>query len=236
MDRTPLKEALKKAQLIVAAHGMVRYMPQYSKNSLSNLVDDADRLTYEFLLHPQKSSYNNDNFSCTLCIVYNCERDDEREGGIYRDYNRRVSIRTGTSDMTLAGIKIRENMIASLTMLVEMIETVIPQRLTVTVMSPEDLREKRQREHEQSIASKIFNVVGKDAVKNLRVEGRPRITRLPDNYAEVNGSMPDIGRYRFEQIRYVNRHGQIKDRAGFIFSVNKSHDGSYTMLKIWRVS
>lgn len=236
MDRIPLKEALEKAQLVVASHGMMNYMPQYSKNSLSNSVEGIDRLTYEYLLHPSKSSYNNDNFSCTLCIAYNCERDEERAGGIYRDYNSRVSIRMGTGDMTLAGIKIRENMIASLTMLMEMIEIAIPKRLTVTVMSPEDLREKRQREHEQTIASKIFSVVGKSAVKNLRVGGRPRTIRLPDNYAETNGSMPDVGRYRFDQIRYVNRHGQIKDRATFIFSVSKSYDGSYTMLKIWRTA
>lgn len=236
MDRIPLKEALEKARLVVASHGMVNYMPQYSKNSLSNSADGIDRLTYEFLLYPNKSSYNNDNFSCTLCIAYNCEREEERDGGIYQDYNSRVSIRMGNGDMTLSGIKIRENMIASLTMLMEMIETIIPKRLTITVMSPDDLREKRQREHEQSIASQIFDVVGKDAVKNLRVNGKPRTTRLPDKYAEINGTMPDVGRYRFNQIRYRNRHGHITDRAGFIFSISKSYDGSYTMLKIWRVS
>ena len=236
MDKTPLKEALEKAQLIVASHGMTNYMPKYSKSSLTNIVGDVDRLTFDFQLYPEKSSYDSNNFSCSLCIAYNYQRDEEREGGIYRDYAARVSIRLGSIDATLKTIAVRENMISTLTMLIEMIEAVIPPRITVTVMSPEDLKSKRQREHEQKIASQVFDTLGKDSVKNLRVNGKPKITRITEKYVEYYGSMPEPGRYRFNQIRYVNRRGVVKDQATFMFEVIKSYDGSSHMLKAWRLS
>lgn len=236
MNRTQIKEALEKARLVIASHGMVAHMPTYFKSSLMNPVSDyADSLSYEFYLDPNKSGYASDNYSCALNVFYRSAADVERDGGIYRDSKLRVTIRIGSADVTVHQLTARENMVASLGMLAQMIEATIPKTLTTTVMTPEALKEKRQIEHEQKVAAKIFEIIGKDAVKNLRTGGKSRLIRIPEKYAETWGAMPEPGRYRFDQVRYTNRRGQIKDRAGYVFVVSKGYDDSYN-LRSTRVS
>lgn len=236
MNRTQIKEALEKARLVIASHGMVAHMPSYFKSSLMNPVSDStDRLSYEFYLDPNKSGYSSDNYNCALNILYYSASDVERDGGIYRDSKLRVTIRIGSAEVYVQQLTARENMVASLAMLAQMIEATLPQSITTTVVSPEALKERRQLEHEQNIAEKIFRITGKDAVNNLRTGGKSRLIRIPEKYAEIHGAMPDPGRYRFDQVRYINRRGQIKDRAGYVFVVSKGYDDSYN-LRSTRVS
>jgi len=158
-----------------------------------------------------------------------------RDGGIYRDSKLRVTIRIGSADVSVRELTVRENMVASLGMLAQMIEATIPKSLTTTVLTPEALKEKRQIAHEQNVAEKIFRIIGKDSVKNLRTGGKSRLSPLPEKYAETFGEMPEPGHYRFDQVRYVNRRGHVKDRAGYIFIVSKGYEDSYN-LRATRVS
>lgn len=236
MDRTPIKEALQKAQLIIAAHGMVSYMPNYVKSSLSNPVgDQTDRLNYEFYIDPNKPGYSAGNYNCALSVHYSSLQEEERDGGIYRDYKACVMIRVGSADLYLSQLARRENMISSLAMLASIVEASIPKNITLTVMSPEVLKEKKQQAHEQKISEQIYNIIGKESIKNLRTGGRSKCTRISEKYSEVYGSMPDVGRYRFSQIRAVDRRGRAKVQACFVFIVDKMRDDSYS-LKAYRTS
>ncbi|MBM3194144.1 MAG: hypothetical protein FJZ60_00085 [Chlamydiae bacterium] len=220
MDRSPIREALEKAKLIISSHGMVRHMPSYVKSSLANLVaDSAERVSYEFYLYPKKTGYSPGNYNCALSVWYSSGQDVEREGGVYRDYAPLVMVRIGSAELSYAELQLRENMISSLAMLAELLETALPQKITLTVMTPEVLKQKKQSEHEQLVASQIFDVVGKESVSNLRKGGRPKLTRIPDRYSEVYRSMPEPGHYRFSHARRYDRYGHVKDRAEFVFVV-----------------
>jgi hypothetical protein len=236
MDRTPIKEALEKARLIIASHGMISHMPSYIKSSLANPLNHLiEKISYEFYLDPLQPGYSMNNYNCALNVCYIPNNDEERDGGIYKDFNVRVSIRIGSADLRLQEILARENMISSLTLLGSMIESSIPKKITLMVMSPEDLKEKRKRTFEQQVAEQIFTVLGKESVRNLRKGGKPRHSRIPEKYSEVYGSMPEPGRYRYSQIRAHDRHGHVKNRVEFVFIVNKSFNDFYT-LKAYRVA
>lgn len=235
MERTKIKEALEKAQLIVASHGMVNYMPTHAKAALTQPINEYnDRISFDFFLNPKRAGYSSDNYTCSISVLYAYHSDVERDGGIYRDHTSRVSLRLGGGDVSLEQLEQRENMIQSLKMLMEMIAVSIPKSFVETVMTPDALKEKRQLQHEQTVASRIFDAVGKDAIKNLRTNGKPKVSLIPANYAETHGEMPEQGRYRFDHVKAVNRRGQVRDRAGFIFVVKKT-DERY-ILRAFRVS
>jgi hypothetical protein len=225
----PLKEALQKAKLFVASHGLVNHMTAYSKSALGyELSNDETCLSFDYALDPNKSLYSSDNFCCTLNICYWSPRGPiERDGGVYSDYHLKITIRMNSFELTLEKINSRENMISSISMLAGMIESTIPKTITITVTTHEELCEKRQIAHEQFVASRLYEVIGKELVRNLRVGGNPKILRIPDKFVEIYGKMPDLGLYHYDQIRYRNRRGQIKARAGFILTVNKNSDDSY---------
>ncbi len=230
MNLAGIKEALEKARLIVASHGMVNYMPQYARSLLTSyILDYQDSMSFEFFLDPQKTGYSSDNFTCTLNVRYSYDKDVERDGGVYRDYRSRVSLRISSCDLNMEALAKREQMVESLKMLVEMIESVVPKVIVGTVMTPEDLREKRQLAHEQKVAEQIFSVLGKDCIRNARTNGKPKTTVIPESFVNVYGMMPAPGRYRYDHVKYRTRSGNITDRAKYIFSVSKTYNESYVL-------
>lgn len=230
MDLSGIKEALEKARLIVASHGMVNYMPQYARSSLTSyILDYQESVSFEFFLDPQKTGYSSDNFNCTLNVRYLYDKDVERDGGIYRDYRSRVSIRISSCDLTLEALTKRERMVESLKMLAEMVDSAVPKVIIGTIMSPEDLREKRQLAYEQKVAEQIFSILGKDCIRNVRTNGKPKTTVIPESFVNAYGTMPSPGRYRYDHVKYRTRSGNITDRAKYIFSVSKSYDESYVL-------
>ena len=56
MDLTPIKESLRNARLIVAARGMVNYIPNHSKVALSNSI--ADYSATQYIFHVEQSLYS----------------------------------------------------------------------------------------------------------------------------------------------------------------------------------
>lgn len=238
MDNASISEALERARIIISSHGMMAHMPSYYRSILAQSVGSLHGTTclqYEFLLDPKKSSYNDENHSCVLIVRYDGDNTVERDGGVYRDLVLKVSIRNASSIVTTASAPARENMLNSMLMLCEMIESALPSELTLTVKSPEVLTEERKVAHEQLVSSRIEYAVGKESLKNLRVGGRPRVVRIPDSYAEMHGSMPEPGRYRYDQVRRSDRRGRVKDRAEFLFVVSTTLDGA-TLLKAFRTS
>lgn len=227
MDKTPIKEALEKARLIIASHGMVSHMPGYSRDYLGRPVeDDTYSLQYDFLFDPTQPSYSGNNFSCSIVVSFSSTSEIERNGGIYRDYKSRVVVRANSVEMAPKMFRVRENMVASLLMLCEMIEGVLPKELTVTVFSPEEHAERKQLTKEQEIGRRIYNIIGSECVKNLRTGGRAKLTRIPNRYAEVWESMPELGQYRFHTARWSRRDGE-KDKKNYVFNVMKHDEDSY---------
>jgi len=235
MDRSPVKDALEKSRLIISSHGMVNYMPDYAKNSLMNPINEASSgLTFDFCLYPKKSIYDSNNCNCSLVVNYSSSGDIERDNGIYRDYICSVFVRMSSSELTLQMLKKRENMIELLFMLIEMIESIIPKKLTLTVTTPEQLKENKKIHHEQIISEQIFSIAGKNSILNLRKGGKSKTTLLSQKYAEVYGSMPAPGKYRFKHIKNVNRKGKITDQADIVFVVQSPDDR--TIIKAYRVA
>lgn len=227
MSKTLIKDALEKARLIVSSHGLVNHMPTYSRDFLGRPVEnDASNLQFDFLLDPKRPSYAGDNFSCTILVYYGTSGDIERDGGIYRDYKSKVVVRANSVEMTPSMFRVRENMVASLLMLCEMIDDAIPKQIMVTVFSAEELAQRKQLAQEQETARRIYNVVGKECIKNLRVGKRPKLTRIPNRYAEVWERMPELGQYRFYIAHWSRRNGE-KDRKNYVFNVMKHDEDSY---------
>lgn len=220
MDYTPITEALEKARLIISAHGLVKHMPDYSKKDLGQPVNtNHSALRYEFLLDPTISSYSSENYSATFSVNYDGKQ-TERDGGIYYDLQLNTSVRLSAMELRSKNIVARENMISSLMMLCDMVELSLPKEITITVWTPEQLRDKRAREKEQIVARDIHHSIGKECIKNLRAGGKPKLTQIPHKYVERYGEMPPEGTYRYSTSKYSRRGGE-KDRKDYVFSVVK---------------
>lgn len=228
-----INDALEKARAIVASHGLVKYMAGYTRNALAQPVNGATYLRYDLFLDPDKPSYASDNCSAALAISYEPNR-ERRDGGIYDDYTLKVSVRLNSMELRSEIAKARENMIASMLMLCDMVELVLPKKFTVTVMTAEEVVDQEVKSKEQDIARRIHRMIGKECVKNLRAGGRPKVTRIPNKYAETWGEMPKPGRYRYTDSAWSARRGSERNRKDYVFTVSQ-YDSEYWYVSARRV-
>jgi hypothetical protein len=237
MDRTKIVNALRHAQTAVISHGIINRVPErYKSAMLAALNEYSDSLQYEFYLDPKKSAWDSDNFSCSLVIAYLSDKDYEHDGGIYREYVRRISIRHGASDVDAASYKKREDFIASLLMLVEMLEAITPENIRVTVETPDEVSKRKRRELEQKIGEQIHFVLEKKNLKNLRRGGNSRTIRFPESLYKTNyGALPTAGTYAYKHPLRKDRNGRVTNFGNYIFRVMEMDDGAH-YLKIFKVT
>ena len=157
-------------------------------------------------------------------IGYTPGQDIVIDGGIYRDHKRRLHIRYGSGEANFSDFKMRENFVSSLLMLCEMIESLTPENITVTVETPEEGVKRLRREFEQKIGSQIYDVLTKDDFKNLRKGGKARLSRIPDSYVSYYGSLPEQGTYAYKHVARRNRRGQILEYVDYVFRVHPSSE------------
>lgn len=236
MDTTPLKTALNTAKTLVGAHGFMNYMREYDRRRFDHEIDDSTHaLRYEFCMDPNKSSYSPDNFSCALNISYDPGADYDHEGGINRRYARKITLSYGHCELTLKTLPSREDFIKALSMVAEMMETVLPNDIVLVVQTAEEVADCKAIRQEQQVADNVFHEIGWQSVKGLRKGGKPRVVRLANTYLEKHGSMPESGTYRYEQVRRSTRRGVVREKANYIFKVFKTFSNEVNV-KIFRVA
>ena len=224
-SRNDVIEALEKARLIISSHGLASHLAGYNKDALARPVGDTTALRCSFLLNPNEPAYTDGNCEASLVIAYDASRFNH-EGGVYDKYKRSVYVRLNSMTLITETTRLRENMVSALMMLCEMIETVLPQEITTVVMTPEEVQNKMEREKEQITARRIHKYIGKACIKNLRVWGKVRTSRLDDGFATAWGSMPEEQAYRYTESR-VDRHGRVKYNREYFFSVMKTSSNEY---------
>lgn len=235
MDRTEIKRALDLAHTVVISHGITAYLPERYRTALTSPVNDHnDAIMYDFYLYPKKSPWDSDNFTCSLTIAYRPGNNFESYGALLRDYTRDITIRHGSSEVRASDYKVRENFIANLMMLVEVIESITPQATTIVVETSEELKKRLRREHEQLVGGKIHSVLDKKDFKNLRKGGNSRTVRLPESYTSNYGVAPEPGVYTYKHTIRKDRSGRVAAFAVYTFRVLNSGDGG-TCVKIFKI-
>ena len=225
MDRTAIKEALALVTSVVTTHGIMNNMTPYNREKVSKNFDHSDGVGFDFNLDPTRSAWDSNNFSCSLKFTYVSDSPRNVDGGTYRDYHRRISFGTSGTDVDLSLMKTRENLMNSLIMVAEMLASVTPQCITLTVESPEEAANRRQKEHEQVVGGQIFAELEKASLKNLRKGGKPRLVRF-----EKSTDQP-VGSYRYEHVRRYNRRGYAVDKVNYRFIVV-----SDSLVKVYRTA
>lgn len=230
MDTTPRIEALRTAKAIIASHGMVAHMNKYNRDVLAREVTDGSMgMRYDFNLDPSRSAWHESNPSVTLGVVYNADPKGAQlnsEGAMVLDNYLRVVVSTSGGDMDLETLKRRESMVSMLAMLGEMLTTMLPQKITLTMESPAQVAERTQRAAEQLVGKQIYDNLGESAFKGLRAGGSYRSFRLTSAYVSTTGKYPDPGTYRFRHIRHVDRRGNPKEVVHYSIRVFGGGDGS----------
>ena len=98
-------------------------------------------------------------------------------------------------------------------MLTEMLETLLPPRITITMETSAEVVEKRKRSSEQSESEKMLASLGHSILKGLRKGGASRTRRLTQSYVDLNGAYPASGTYRYKHVKAVYRNGHPKEVA-----------------------
>jgi len=225
MDRTQLKQVLETVVAVVTSHGIMSNMSPWNRERIPVNFDNSDGVGFDFNLDPTRSAWDSNNFSCSLKFTYVTDSPRNVDGGTYRDYRRRISFGTSGTDVDLSLMKTRENLMNSLIMVAEMLESLTPQRITLTVESPEEAASRRQKEHEQVVGGQIFAELEKSSLRNLRKGGKPRLVRF-----EKSTGQP-VGSYRYEHVRRYNRRGYAVDKVNYRFIVV-----SDSLVKVYRTA
>lgn len=230
MDATPRIEALRTAKAIIGSHGVVAHMNKYNQDVLAREVTEGSTgMRYDFNLDPTRSAWHESNPSVTLAVVYNADPKGAQlneEGAMVMDNYLRIAVATSGGDMDLETLKRRENMVSMVAMLGEMLTTMLPQKITLTMESPTQVVERTQRAAEQLVGKQIYDTLGDAAFKGLRIGGSSRTLRLTPTYTSMTGKYPDPGTYRFRHIRRADRRGYPKEIANYSIRVYGCGDGS----------
>lgn len=229
MDSSRRTEALRLAKQCISTHGMVNYMNKYNRDLLSRPVEDGTTgLRYEFHMDPLVTTWSVSNPSCTLLVTYSPSHAGTRmneAGDAIVDHLLRVAVSTSATDMDVAMLLRRENMVASLGMLCELLQASVPPLVEVCTETAAEREARRAADHEQVTSSRIMDHVGHDTLKGLVSGGRPRLATLGDSYVTSFGSYPECGRYRFKKVMTTDRRGRPRDVRHYVIDVTSRHEG-----------
>lgn len=215
---------------MIASHGLVEHMNKYNRDTLAReITPECQHFRCEFHLDPTRSSWSDSNPSCTLLVSYNADPNGARtaeDGSTVMDSFLRIRVGASGSDMDSRMLKSRESMVTMLSMLVEMLETMLPEKVTSLLETSAVAAERVQREAEQVVGRQIFDNLGEAAFKGLRAGGSARSFRLTPTYSSADGKFPSPGTYRFKHVRYRDRKGYPKEVVHYSIRVYGGGDGS----------
>lgn len=230
MDASPRIAALRTAKAIIGSHGIAAHMNKYNRDVLArDVADSTTGLRYDFHLDPAGSAWSDSNPSVSLVVSYTSDPNGSRldpDGAMVVDNTLRIAIGTSSAEMNLATHHRREGMIATLGMLCEMLTTMLPPKLTLTMETPEQVAAAAKRSFEQRVGQQLFNHIGERSLKGLRKRGSPRSFRATELLRDADGKYPDTGTYHFRHVRSTTSRGTPKDIAYYRFRVYGVGDGT----------
>lgn len=230
MDASPRIAALRTAKAIIGSHGIVAYMNKYNRDVLARDVHDSTTgVRYDFHIDPSLTSWSDSNPSVSVAVNYTSDPNGSRldpTGAMVVDNTLRITVSTSSNDMDLATLRRREGMIATLGMLCEMLTTMLPPKLTLTMETPEQVAASAKRSFEQRVGQQLFNHVGERALKGLRKRGSARSFRATELLRDGDGKYPTTGTYHFRHVRSTTSRGTPKDIAYYRFRVYAAGDGT----------
>jgi len=224
MDSVTVRSALEKAKLIVLNHGMVAHMSPYNKGNLERgtVADDDDSLSFEFVLDPSKSSWDDSNCRLTLTVQYRSSGDVMLNGDRVRHSARHIRFHWNSGMGTVELLTSRESMISNLMLLNELLVVALPEKVSRVVQTAAQIEAEKKAELDRLTAHHIAHHIGKDAMRGLRTGGRSRTVYITPEYLQNSPSVreyPAVGTYVYEQIRRTDRRGRVKESVRYSFRV-----------------
>jgi hypothetical protein len=240
MDAFPRIEALRTAKMLIASHGIVAHMNKYNQDVLARDVQDGTiGLRYDFHIDPLRNGWADANPSCSLNVVYVTDPKGSRideTGAMVVDNFLRITVSASSGDMTLDVFRRREGMLSMLGMLCEMLQEVLPPKLSLIMETPQMVVDNARKAFEQQVGQQIFANLGPDAFKGLRRDGVGRSFRLTSAYSSPDGKYPETGTYRFRHVRVTDRRGHARDVAYYSIKAFGSDGTVPPTVSIRRVS
>jgi hypothetical protein len=223
MDTSARISALQLAKTIIASHGLTAHMNKYSRDVLARSIDPSSTgIRYDFHLDPERTAWSTQNPSCSLSVAYSHDQNSTRvdeQGNSVIDNDLRIGVSADTSNMDLRTFRQRESMMSMLSMLCELLESTLPQKITLVVSTAAEIAEKKQRGFEQTIGHAIVANIGVSNLKGLRAGGNPRTYRLSESYLSLDGKYPAAGTYRYDLVRSYARNGSPKEVVHYVIRV-----------------
>ena len=217
MDVAERVQALRTAKSLISASPLVAHMNKYNRDQLSHDVEaQTTGLRYEFHLEPQITSWSVPNPSIQLSLIYASDPKGSRldeTGAKVVDNFLSLRLSTSTTDMTLSMLRQREAMMSMVYMLAEMLETLLPPRITITMETSEEVVDKEKRSSEQRQSEEMLVSLGHSILKGLRTGGAHRARRLTQSYVDRIGAYPASGTYRYKHVKVVDSKGRPKEVA-----------------------
>lgn len=240
MESVTVRSALEKAKLIVLNHGMVAHMSPYSKGNLERgtVTDDDDSLSFEFVLDPSKSSWDDSNCRLTLTVQYRSSGDVMLNGDRVRHSARHIRFHWNSGMGTLELLTSRESMISNLMLLNELLVVALPENVSRVVQTAAQIEAEKKADLDRLTAHHIAQHIGKEAMRGLRSGGRTRSTYMTEQYLQSNppgGTYPAAGTYAYEQIRRTDRRGRVKESVRYSFRVMHLAGGTAPVVVVRRV-
>lgn len=221
-NMTAIKDALEVVRGIVSAHGITHYMQAHSKNTLSHPLDlGTTSVRYEFSLDTSQPYWVANNPSCTLAIDYSGGDHYDVSGDTHRNYKAKIRLQYSSGEVSLQNMKPREDMMSTIMLVAEMINAVIPQKITVVTETFAQKEEASRQNAQRLIGDRIGKSYGRLAMKGIRSGGKKRTLTFPAAYLEKYGEPPPEGSYPFKQIRRWNRRGDAVEVVNYTLFVHR---------------
>ncbi|NBZ95433.1 MAG: hypothetical protein EBR40_03250 [Proteobacteria bacterium] len=241
MESVTVRSALEKAKLLVMSHGLMANMTPYSKSTLERKTfeEHDDSISFEFVLDPTKSSWDDDNFRMNLSVQYRTKGDVFIEGDRVRPSSRQIRFHWNSGSGTLEHLMRRESMMNNLLLLNELLVAALPEHVSWVVQTAAQIESEKKAEADKRTAYNIAAAIGKEAMRGLRTGGRSRTVFLTPAYLESfapgEGKYPEDGTYTYEQIRRTDRRGRVKESVNYRFRVRQPVGYSTPAITVTRI-
>lgn len=226
MDKTQLVAHLETARSLIAAHGIVAHMTEYSRSRLGSPVTPEDIcLRFEFCLDPKKATWDPSNASVTLSLDFRRDDQFEVDGDTHRKYKSRVRLSFSAGEVDVDSLRRRENMMSTVVMLMEMLTTTLPPQVTLLVATAQQKADEARERELLDAGMALGRFIESSATKGLRTGGKSRTVPFPTSYIEKHGAPLAEGVYPYKQVRRWNRRGDASEVANYILRVRVNYAG-----------
>lgn len=211
MDYSAVHGALSTAKQIVRAGGLFDHLPEYTRKTYDfEFTNDQLAVRFEFTLDPSANNWY-DNYRVTVRVNYTPSKIPfELDGALLSVFDRKVTINWDHGESSVEGYRKRENLGSCVALLGDMLVSALPETVIVTLKSKEDLEQEYKQKEADEISKRVLGFFNKQALKNLRTNGKGRLYMIPATYLDKHSSYPPDGVYKFSVPDGFDRRGRVK--------------------------